>query len=243
MAAGFQTSTDTAHSTADDPLHKATTKKRNYADIAFLAKSASASQQQNVDHTAVVTMTTQLHSYSRTPTQQQQQHPLISIPSRDYATSTANQKPPAALTSIAAALSSGTLHALVSPMLLQAPPALTTLYSGHHHNVCAQCGAVFRLTADLVHHMRQQHRHNRHNDHSLVPPIADNQPRPDSGDSENRSFALQTRAHGRKRNRQTPLVCVVCGETFRERHHLTRHMTAHKYSEREEEEQEKQRGS
>ena len=30
-----------------------------------------------------------------------------------------------------------------------------------------------------------------------------------------------------RKRAQHPLKCLVCGEAFKERHHLTRHMTAH----------------
>lgn len=65
-------------------------------------------------------------------------------------------------------------------------------------NVCAKCNISFRMTSDLVYHMRSQHK----SDHVAV----------DSG---------------RRRREQDKLRCPVCNESFRERHHLTRHMTAH----------------
>nr|CAG4642988.1 EOG090X0POW [Evadne anonyx] len=61
-------------------------------------------------------------------------------------------------------------------------------------NVCAKCNLSFRMTSDLVYHMRSQHR--RESD-----PV--------------------------RQKRQEKLRCPVCGENFRERHHLTRHMTSH----------------
>lgn len=61
-------------------------------------------------------------------------------------------------------------------------------------NWCAKCNATFRMTSDLVYHMRSHH---------------------------HREFE-------RSRNkRDGKLQCDVCGETFRERHHLSRHMTSH----------------
>ncbi|BES93223.1 ZnF_C2H2 [Nesidiocoris tenuis] len=65
-------------------------------------------------------------------------------------------------------------------------------------NVCAKCNISFRMTSDLVYHMRSQHK----SDNLLH----------DSN---------------RRRREQDKLRCPVCNETFRERHHLTRHMTAH----------------
>lgn len=63
-------------------------------------------------------------------------------------------------------------------------------------NVCAKCNLSFRMTSDLVYHMRSHHK----------------------TESVNEST---------KRRREEKLRCLVCDETFRERHHLTRHMTAH----------------
>lgn len=64
-------------------------------------------------------------------------------------------------------------------------------------NVCAKCNISFRMTSDLVYHMRSHHKN-------------------ESGGPE-----IQ------KRKREDKLKCPVCQESFRERHHLTRHMTAH----------------
>lgn len=74
------------------------------------------------------------------------------------------------------------------------PPSLAAL-SLPAQNVCAKCNISFRMTSDLVYHMRSHHKN-------------------DANDT------------GRKR-REDKLKCPVCSESFRERHHLTRHMTAH----------------
>lgn len=74
------------------------------------------------------------------------------------------------------------------------PPSLAAL-SLPAQNVCAKCNITFRMTSDLVYHMRSHHKN-------------------DSVD------------YTRKR-REDKLKCPVCAESFRERHHLTRHMTAH----------------
>ena len=63
-------------------------------------------------------------------------------------------------------------------------------------NVCAKCNISFRMTSDLVYHMRSHHK----NEHTQ-----------DSN----------------RRKREEKLKCPVCSESFKERHHLTRHMTAH----------------
>nr|CAG4644532.1 EOG090X0POW [Lepidurus arcticus] len=74
------------------------------------------------------------------------------------------------------------------------PSSLAALSAGTAQNMCAKCNLSFRMTSDLVYHMRSQHR--------------------------------QDTTKERQR-RQEKLRCSVCGESFRERHHLTRHMTSH----------------
>ncbi|XP_005348682.1 zinc finger protein 488 [Microtus ochrogaster] len=65
-------------------------------------------------------------------------------------------------------------------------------------NWCAKCNLAFRLTADLVLHMRSHHKR----EHGGSDP------------------------HSKKR-REEVLTCPICHEYFRERHHLSRHMTSH----------------
>ncbi|XP_008584930.1 PREDICTED: zinc finger protein 488 [Galeopterus variegatus] len=77
------------------------------------------------------------------------------------------------------------------------PPTLTSLGLSTQ-NWCAKCSLSFRLTSDLVFHMRSHHKKE--------------QGGPDP--------------HSKKR-RGEPLTCPVCRESFRERHHLSRHMTSH----------------
>ena len=77
-----------------------------------------------------------------------------------------------------------------SPTLLQRPMRAI----GVPQNWCAKCNASFRMTSDLVYHMRSHHK---------------------------REFDPM------KRKREEKLQCNVCRETFKERHHLTRHMTSH----------------
>jgi len=64
-------------------------------------------------------------------------------------------------------------------------------------NWCAKCNTSFRMTSDLVYHMRTQHKRD-----------------------------LEPASQGRRKD-DNKLRCDVCGETFKERHHLTRHMTSH----------------
>nr|CAG4652396.1 EOG090X0POW [Triops cancriformis] len=82
---------------------------------------------------------------------------------------------------------------LPNPQVL--PSSLAALSAGTAQNMCAKCNLSFRMTSDLVYHMRSQHR--------------------------------QDTTNKEKQRRQEKLRCPVCGESFRERHHLTRHMTSH----------------
>ena len=65
-------------------------------------------------------------------------------------------------------------------------------------NWCAKCNLFFRLTSDLVFHMRSHHK----KEHAG----------PD--------------LHSKKLTEEA-LTCSICHEYFRERHHLSRHMTSH----------------
>ncbi|XP_053168880.1 zinc finger protein 488 isoform X2 [Hemicordylus capensis] len=65
-------------------------------------------------------------------------------------------------------------------------------------NWCAKCNVSFRMTSDLVFHMRSHHKKD-----NVLP--------------ESRG----------KRRRDEKLTCPVCQEYFRERHHLSRHLTSH----------------
>ncbi|XP_028297023.1 PR domain zinc finger protein 8b [Gouania willdenowi] len=89
------------------------------------------------------------------------------------------------------------------PIQLQMPSALTLLPPSFTslclpaQNWCAKCNASFRMTSDLVYHMRSHHK----KEFSMEPLI--------------------------KRRREEKLKCPICNESFRERHHLSRHMTSH----------------
>lgn len=86
------------------------------------------------------------------------------------------------------------LAAAISPVSSLLPPSLAAL-SLPAQNVCAKCNLSFRMTSDLVYHMRSHHKT------EAADPL--------------------------RRRREEKLKCPVCSESFRERHHLTRHMTAH----------------
>ncbi|KAM8924868.1 zinc finger protein 488 [Pelodytes ibericus] len=64
-------------------------------------------------------------------------------------------------------------------------------------NWCAKCKLSFSMTSDLVLHMRSRHK---------------------------RETGVETQ---RRRRRELQLSCPVCYASFRERHHLSRHMTSH----------------
>jgi len=94
----------------------------------------------------------------------------------------------AAAVAAAAAASS----AAGGPLAAGFPTAASSLQLAQ--NWCAKCNTSFRMTSDLVYHMRSHHKRE-------FDPV--------------------------KRRKDDKLRCDVCGETFRERHHLTRHMTSH----------------
>uniref|UniRef100_A0A8C4QN74 PR domain containing 8b n=1 Tax=Eptatretus burgeri TaxID=7764 RepID=A0A8C4QN74_EPTBU len=77
------------------------------------------------------------------------------------------------------------------------PPSLSSL-GLTAQNWCAKCNMSFRMTSDLVYHMRSHHK----KEYSSEEPVT-------------------------KRRREDKLRCAICNESFRERHHLSRHMTSH----------------
>ncbi|KAF8567318.1 Zinc finger C2H2 type [Paragonimus westermani] len=115
-------------------------------------------------------------------------------------------------------------------------------------NWCARCFMSFRLTSDLVQHMRTHHNNsnnskiNHQHQSRLKSQLAITEPHSWADESSDDSFGVldqQIKQKTPSRNQRdlvspksiSPsdenLVCHLCGETFRERHHLTRHMTAH----------------
>lgn len=135
--------------------------------------------------------------------QQQQQHHQLQTPS------------PLQFGQAAAAAAVAALPAMLLPASIAA--AALTLPS---QNVCAKCNVSFRMTSDLVYHMRSHHK--------------------GGGDGGGGTIAGGLGAGGgvgssgvglgsdaKKRRDMDKLRCPVCDESFRERHHLTRHMTAH----------------
>ncbi|KAA0718065.1 Zinc finger protein 8 [Triplophysa tibetana] len=76
-------------------------------------------------------------------------------------------------------------------------PATFTPLGVSVQNWCAKCNLSFRMTSDLVFHMRSHHK---------------------------KEFAAEAQV---RRRREEKLTCPICNEYFRERHHLSRHMTSH----------------
>ncbi|KAH9360060.1 hypothetical protein HPB48_020280 [Haemaphysalis longicornis] len=93
----------------------------------------------------------------------------------------------------AAAAAAAAQYPAAAAVLPYLPPSLAAL-SLPSQNWCAKCQTSFRMTSDLVYHMRSHHKRE-----------------PDPA----------------KKRREDKLRCHICHESFRERHHLTRHMTSH----------------
>ncbi|NXX85250.1 ZN488 protein, partial [Urocolius indicus] len=84
-----------------------------------------------------------------------------------------------------------------SSSLTLLPPTFTS-FGVAAQNWCAKCNLSFRMTSDLVFHMRSHHKKEYSSTESQY-----------------------------KRRREEKLMCPICHEYFRERHHLSRHMTSH----------------
>ncbi|XP_007249614.2 PR domain zinc finger protein 8 [Astyanax mexicanus] len=91
---------------------------------------------------------------------------------------------------------SGQLRPSASSLTLL-PATFGSLQGVSVQNWCAKCNLSFRMTSDLVLHMRSHHK---------------------------KEFAAESQA---RRRREEKLTCPICHEYFRERHHLSRHMTSH----------------
>ncbi|CAH1725809.1 unnamed protein product [Aphis gossypii] len=115
----------------------------------------------------------------------------------------------------AAAAAVAALPAMLLPASIAA--AALTLPS---QNVCAKCNVSFRMTSDLVYHMRSHH---KGGDGSGGGGAGGGI----GGGVGGGSAAGVGGADAKKRRDMDKLRCPVCDESFRERHHLTRHMTAH----------------
>ncbi|CAF3318831.1 unnamed protein product [Rotaria socialis] len=87
-------------------------------------------------------------------------------------------------------------------------------------NWCAKCSIQFRLTSELVHHIRVHHAMRRNYHHHHHPHQISTETTTTTTTATRKAFANSTSSMS--------LICHICYETFRERHHLTRHMTSHR---------------
>uniref|UniRef100_A0A8C8RLF6 Zinc finger protein 488 n=1 Tax=Pelusios castaneus TaxID=367368 RepID=A0A8C8RLF6_9SAUR len=92
----------------------------------------------------------------------------------------------------------GQLETASSTSSLTLLPPTFTSFGVAAQNWCAKCNLSFRMTSDLVFHMRSRHKKEYSSSESQC-----------------------------KRRREEKLTCPICHEYFRERHHLSRHMTSH----------------
>ncbi len=97
-----------------------------------------------------------------------------------------------------------------------------TLNAQTLQNWCAKCNSHFRLTSDLVYHMRTFHR-------------KDETPIQESGKAPLASLPRTHKASPvfdeselESTSKTKYLRCLVCLEVFKEKHHLSRHMTSHR---------------
>ena len=116
-------------------------------------------------------------------------------------------------------------------------------------NWCAKCNTHFRLTTDLVFHMRTYHRTNRKEDilTNISPATTTNTtttnlslsdaidalPLPSSVTTTsinklNKTMLINDKDRLNNSLKSKFLKCDICLEIFREKHHLSRHMTSHR---------------
>lgn len=88
-------------------------------------------------------------------------------------------------------------------------------------NWCAKCNTHFRLTSDLVYHMRTFHKKEEGVKNSNCDGIYLT--------SKYSEFSTDKIGHNLNVNREMKyLKCEICNETFKEKHHLSRHLTSHR---------------
>ncbi|XP_063065773.1 PR domain zinc finger protein 8 [Engraulis encrasicolus] len=95
-----------------------------------------------------------------------------------------------------------------TPALLSVPLSPLAPLGLPAQNWCAKCSISFHMTSDLVQHMRSHHKR--------APSLEEQQ---QAGDG--------SQQQGAKQHRRDRLRCPICKESFKERHHLSRHMTSH----------------
>ena len=96
----------------------------------------------------------------------------------------------------------------------------------HIQNWCARCGAGFRMTGDLVHHIRGHHRQDALDAAAALSTKEDSAPSPKQMSKREQMQPLLGNAP-REETSRLLLRCNICGERFRERHHLSRHLSSH----------------
>ena len=96
----------------------------------------------------------------------------------------------------------------------------------HIRNWCARCGAVFRMTGDLVHHIRGHHRQDALDATAALSTEDDSPPSPKQMSKREQMHPLLGNSP-REETSRLLLRCNICGERFRERHHLSRHLSSH----------------
>lgn len=113
--------------------------------------------------------------------------------------------------------------AAVSELLLNKQPIV--------QNWCAKCSIGFKLTTDLVNHMRTFHKKDSSPTSNLIE-YGSNKLVNNSNklpESELMMSGLLTSTHGsRSTSDVKSLRCDICNEVFKEKHHLSRHMTSHR---------------
>ena len=110
---------------------------------------------------------------------------------------------------------------------LAASIAVPAMAPGAHiQNWCARCGAVFRMTGDLVHHIRGHHRQDALDAAAALSAEEDSPPSPKQMSKREQMQPLLGNVP-REETSRLLLRCNICGERFRERHHLSRHLSSH----------------
>jgi hypothetical protein len=95
-------------------------------------------------------------------------------------------------------------------------------------NWCAKCNTHFRLTSDLVYHMRTFH---RKEDPTFTNSKLSKLPMDYSKKQPITTVVDQTsddKFNNNKRDFSKYLRCEICNELFKEKHHLRRHLTSHR---------------
>lgn len=95
-------------------------------------------------------------------------------------------------------------------------------------NWCAKCNTHFRLTSDLVYHMRTFH---RKEDPTFTNSKLSKLPMDFSKKQSITTVVDQTsddKFNNNKRDFSKYLRCEICNELFKEKHHLRRHLTSHR---------------